>query len=207
VPDLATLADVTARSPRALTSAEQTRATVLLGDASALVRTYTGQTFTTVTDDTVILRPTGAYLVLPNPPVTAVSEVRGVDETGAPGSLIVGWVWDGLERIDITTVGLFGGDPWWPWPSGPESFQVVYDHGVAAATDDVVGVVCGMVLRTILAPSPVEGMSAERIGVYSYQMSQQVGGGSTGPMVRLSEQDKEALSAYRPKVGSAQVRL
>ena len=68
----------------------------------------------------------------------------------------------------------------------------------------------GMVLRTILAPSAVEGMSAERTGQYSYQMAQQVGGGSPGPKVRLTEQDKEELSdaGYGPrKAATVQVRL
>lgn len=204
--DLAVLADVTARAPRTLTSAEQARAEVLLGDASAAVRGYTKMTFTEETNDAVILRPVGAFLVLPQTPVTAVHEVRGVDDDGVPGDAITGWTWDGLDRIDITTVGFFG-DPWWPWPSGPESFRVLYDHGDDVVPDDVIRVVCGMVLRVIFAPSPTEGMSSERIGHYSYQMSQQTNGGSPGITVRLSEQDKADLKDYRPQAGSIQVRL
>ncbi len=206
--DLATTADLEARLGRTLTAAESTRATPYLKDASAAVRTYTRQTFTVVTNDLAILRPVGAFLILPQLPVNSVHEVRGLNEEGTPGGPIGGWTWDGLDKIDITTVGLkWVGDPWWPWPYGPEAFQVDYDHGSVAAPDDVVGVVCGMVLRVLLAPSQVEGMSAERIGQYSYQMSQQVGGGSAGLTVRLSEQDKEALSNYRQKAGSIQVRL
>lgn len=204
--DLATITDVTDRSPRALTASETTRATVLLGDASAAVRRYTGQTFAVVASDPVILRPVGAFLVLPQLPVTAVEEVRGLAEEGVPGDPLSGWTWDGLDRIDITTVGLFG-DPWWPWPYGPDSFRVLYDHGPDAVPDDVITVVCGMVLRVIFAPSPSEGMSSERIGQYSYQMSQQVNGGSPGLTVRLSEADKQDLSNYRRNAGSVQVRL
>lgn len=208
--DLATLTDVTDRSPRTLTSAEQTRAGVLLGDASALVRTYTKRRFEAVSGATAILRPNGAFLVLPPVPITAVSEVRGIDADGTPGSVITGWAFDGIDRIDITGVGFGFLDPWWPWPNGPEAFQVTYDYDETGVPDDVVRIVCGMVLRVILAPSPVEGMSAERVGQYSYQMSQQVNGGSAGPTVRLTEQDKQDLreAGYGPRpAGSIQVRL
>lgn len=206
--DLATITDVTDRSPRTLTAGEITRATVLLGDASAAVRGYTKQTFTAVEDDAVILRPVGAFLELPQTPVTAVTEVRGISDAGAVLDPLSGWTWDGLDRVDIASVGFrYFADPWWPWPNGPESFRVLYDHGDDVVPDDVIRVVCGMVLRVIFAPSAVEGMSSERTGQYSYQMSQQTNGGSPGITVRLSETDKADLSHYRPIAGSIQVRL
>lgn len=205
--DLATTDDLEARLGRTLTSTEETRATAYLADASALVRTYTRQVFDEVAGDLVVLRPVGAYLVLPQLPVTAVNEVRPLDPDGIPGDPLTGWTWDGLDRIDITTVGFIPGDPWWPWPHGPESCQVDYDHGTAAVPDDVVAVVCGMVLRTLLSPSLVEGMTSERIGQYSYQLGQFAGGAAAGAAVRLTEADKDALKSYRPQAGSVQVRL
>ena len=60
--DLATADDLEARLGRTLTSTEETRAAAYLAEASALIRRYTGQSFDAVTDDTVILRPVGAYL-------------------------------------------------------------------------------------------------------------------------------------------------
>lgn len=208
--DLASISDVTARSPRTLTAGEQTRATTLLGDASARIRTHTGRQFAAVSNATVVLRPTGAYLEMPQVPVTAVHEVRGILDDGTVGEPVTGWIFDGIDRIDITTAGFGFGDPWWPWPFGPDAFQVLYDYDDGTVPADVVRICVGMVLRTILAPSPTEGMSAERVGQYSYQMSQQVNGGSPGPTVRLTEQDKLELreAGYGPRpAGSIQVRL
>lgn len=205
--DLATADDLEARLGRSLTATEEARAAAYLAEASALIRRYTGQTFDAVDGDTVILRPVGSYLILPQLPVTAVDEVRGVDADGTPGTALTGWRWDGLERIDITTVGFFAGEPWWPWPFGPESFQVLYDHGSGQVGEDVVGVACNMVLRTLLSPSLVEGMTSERIGQYSYQLGQTAGGAASGVAVRLTETDKDALRSYRPQAGSIQVRL
>ncbi|HEX7160533.1 MAG TPA: hypothetical protein VF223_04760, partial [Trebonia sp.] len=150
--DLAVIADVNARAPRALTSAEQTRATTLLADASARIRTYTKRQFEAVSGATVIVRPNGRFLELPPVPITAVSEVRGMAADGTPGPVISGWSFDGIDRIDITDVGFGWGDPWWPWPTGPESFQVTYDYDDGTVPDDVVRICCGIVLRAILAP-------------------------------------------------------
>lgn len=205
--DLATTGDLEARLGRTLTSTEQTRAAAYLAEASALIRRYTGQVFDAVTDDIVILRPIGKYLVLPQTPVTDVGEVRGIDANGTPGTPLTGWEWDGVDRIDITTVGFFAWDPWWPWFTGPESFQVLYDHGSVTVGEDVVGVACNMVLRTLLSPSLVEGMTSERIGQYSYQLGQFSGGAASGVSVRLTEADKDALRSYRPVAGSIQARL
>ena len=205
--DLATTSDLAARLGRSLTGTETTRAAPYLKDASALVRKYTGQTFALVTNDAVILRPVGAFLVLEQLPVTAVDSVSGVDEDGTVGDPITGWVFDGIDRIDITRAGFgFIASPWWPWPDGPESFQVVYDHGPAAVPDDVIGIVCGMVLDVLLSPSLVAGLNTERVGQYSYGMQQGVGG-TPGASVRLSEQNKADLKHYRTQAGSVQVRV
>jgi hypothetical protein len=206
-PALAGLSDLILRAGE-LTAAQAARASAYLTDASALIRAYTRQTFTVVSNDTVILRPVGSFLLLTQLPVTAVDSVAGVHENGVVGDPLGGWVFDGIDKIDITTVG-FGwlADPWWPWPYGPESFQVVYDHGSATVPADVVAVCCAMVLRTLLSPTLVEGMTSERIGQYSYQLGQFSGGASVGATVRLSEQDKDALSNYRVKAGSIQVRI
>jgi hypothetical protein len=204
---LALPSDLEARLGRSLTDTEATRAVAYLATASALIRRYTGQVFDAVTDDTVVLRAVGAYLVLPQTPVTAVTEVRGMLPDGTPGTALSGWRWDGLDRVDITTVGFFAGEPWWPWNFGPESFRVVYDHGSVPIGDDVIGVACDMVLRTLLSPSLVEGMTSERIGQYSYQLGQFSGGAASGTSVRLTEADKDALRGYRPVAGSIQVRL
>lgn len=208
--DLATITDVTDRSPRTLSGAEQTRATVLLGDASALIRTYTRQTFTAVSGDVVELRPVGMELRLPERPVTDVNSVVAIgwgglaDLTMPAGS----WGWDG---IDIVKIAPFSSQLWLTLPDVelygyPDTYRVDYDHGAASVPDDVIAVCCGMVLRVINSPSASEGLNSEKIGEYSYGM-QQGGGGTPGPSVRLSEVDKDALSFYRRKATTIQVRL
>lgn len=208
--DLATISDVNARSPRTLTAGEQTRATTLLGDASARIRTYTKRQFAAVTNATVTLRPVGAFLELPPAPAIEVHEVRGINIDGTPGDPLTGWAFDGVDRIDITRVGFsWSADPWWPWSDGPESFQILYDYDEAPVPGDVVRICCGMVLRAILSPSATEGMNTERVGQYSYGM-QQNSAGAAGPTVRLTEQDKQELreAGYGPRPArSVQVRL
>jgi hypothetical protein len=200
--DLATTDDLEARLGRTLTATEKP-GPPLTSPRRPRSCCPTGAVFDQVDDDTVILRPVGAYLVLPQTPVTDVSEVRGIDPDGVPGTALSGWRWDGLERVDITTVGFFAGEPWWPWKFGPEAFQTIYSHGLTATPEDVVGVVCNMVLRTLLSPSLVEGMTSERIGQYSYQLGQFSGGAASGVSVRLTEADKDALRSYRPVAGSS----
>lgn len=213
--DLAVIGDVTARSPRTLTAAEQTRATVLLGDASALVRGYTRQQFEAVSGDTVRLRPIGTSLRLPQRPVTAVNSVTAIGWAGTANILLPAGCW-GFDGIDIVEIGPLSSDFWLSLPTLdlgqglPDTYEVDYDHGDATIPDDVIAVVCGMVLRVILSPSAVEGMTSERIGEYSYQLGQFAGGGSAGPTVRLSEQDKDALrqAGYGPRrSGTIEVRM
>lgn len=209
---LAADTDLEARLGRPLTSAEDAKVAALLADASALIRGYTGQTFTAVADDVVELRPVGTRIRLPERPVTAVASVVAIGWGGtADLTLPAGcWGWDG---IDIVEIGPFDSDIWLNLPSTdlagsyPDTYRITYSHGDNDVPDDVVAVCCSMVLRVLTSPSQVEGMSSERIGGYSYQMSQQVNGGAAGVSVRLSEQDKDILSRYRRRATTVQVVL
>lgn len=215
MPDLATTADLEARLGRSLTASEQAKAAALLADASALIRAYTRRDFTAVTHDKVRLRPVGNRLRLPNRPVNAVHSVTAIGWAGIPDLVLpLGtWGWDGLDIIELAPLS---SDVWLSLPTvdiGDEladTYEVDYDHGDNVVPDAVVAVCCGVVLRVLLAPSPVEGMSAERVGKYSYQMTQEVGGGSAGASVRLRETDKELLrqAGYGPRtVGTVEVVL
>jgi len=212
VADLATTDDLEDRLGRTLSTAEAARAPALLVDASAAIRNYTRQMFTAFTGDTVRLRPVGTVLRLPQRPVTAVNSVTAIGWAGIPNLLLpVGfWGWDGIDQVEIAP---FNSDVWLNLPTVelagdlPDTYEVNYDHGDATVPDDVIAVCCGAVLRVLLSPSLVEGMSSERIGAYSYQMSQQVNGGTAGVTVRLSEMDKDMLSRYRRKVTTVQVGL
>jgi hypothetical protein len=212
VTDLATTADLEARLGRSLSGTEATRATAYLADASALIRNYSRQTFTAVAGDVVRLRPVGTEVRLPERPVTAVHSVTAIGWAGIP-SLVLPLTFWGFDGIDIVTIAPFNSDLWLNLPiieiaqELPDTYEINYDHGDDDVPDDVVAICCGVVNRILLAPSLVEGMSSERIGQYSYQMSQQVNGGSAGAAVKLTDTDKDALSRYRRQATSVQLRL
>ena len=210
--DLAVEDDLEARLGRSLTATESTRAAAYLADASALIRGYTRQQFEAVADDEVELRPVGMRIRLPQRPVTDVSSVvaigwGGVTDLTLPSGT---WGWDGIDIIEISP---FTSRVWLSLPEidlhggYPDTYRVTYDHGDDTIPDDVIAVACGMVLRTLLSPSLVEGMTSERIGEYSYQLGQFAGGAAAGAAVRLSEADKDALANYRRKATTVQMRL
>ncbi len=210
--DLAVQDDLEDRLGRSLTSTEATRAAAYLTDASALIRKYTRQSFDEVSGDTVILRTVGTRLRLPQRPVTAVNSVTAIGWAGIPNLVLpVGfWGWDGLDVVEIAP---FTDNVWLNLPDLelgtdlPDTYEVDYDHGPAAFPDDVIAVCCGMVLRTLLSPSLVEGMTSEHIGQYSYQLGQFAGGAASGASVRLTEADKDALKDYRRRQTTVQIGL
>ncbi|MDH2392318.1 hypothetical protein QCN29_26785 [Streptomyces sp. HNM0663] len=203
MPDLADVEDLVARLGRVLTEDEQARAAALLADASALVRDFTRQEFTTVAGDVIVLRPVGALLRLPQRPVTAVTAVEAVLGDGTSTAALSGWTWDGRDKVDLTqatwtTPPAPGASPW------PNTYRVTYDHGDADVPPGVVAVVCAMVLRTLLSPSMTAGMVAERIGSYNYQLQQ--GSGAAGATVVMTAADEKALARWGPRrAGTIQV--
>ncbi|WP_432159062.1 hypothetical protein, partial [Streptomyces sp. bgisy153] len=203
--DLATTTDLEDRLGRALTTEETARAPALLKDASAKVRDFTGQTFTAVTGDTIVLRPVGVMLRLPQRPVTAVTSVAAVGPDGSTVGALSGWTWDGRDKVSLASAQRAGS---WPvnWHDPlPDTYQVIYDHGKDPAPDGVVATVCAMVLRTLLAPSLTQGMIGERIGQYNYQLQQSTG--SPGATVVMTPDDEKALRRYGPRrAGTIQVR-
>lgn len=205
---LATIEDLEDELGPDLTPAQAARAPTLLTRASARVRAYTRRTFTFVEDDVRILRPLGAEVRLPNPPVTAVSAVEAIGCDGQPAVELAHWCWDGADLIDVcpaAPVDVAGAPLWW-WSAAPRSYQVTYSHGYAEIPEVVVGVVCAMVLRTLLSPSAISGMVAERIGQYNYQLQQ--GSGAQGASVRMSADDRQALddAGYRRRSSTVGVR-
>lgn len=208
---LATVEDLEARLGRELTDEERARAAALLADASALIRGFTGQDFTLVAGDVVTLRPVGTVVRLPQRPVQAVTRVVAVggsdavpDITLPPGS----WTWDGLDKVDVwppdTSWLLSLPEAWADGWGAVDTYRITYDHGYAEVPPDVVAVVCAMVLRTLLAPSPVAGMVSERIGQYNYQLQQSTG--SVGASVLMTQADRDALRRYRRAATTIQTR-
>lgn len=202
--DLAAVADLEARLGRDLTAAEAARAEALLADASALVRSYTRQTFDLVEDDEAVLRGQGGLIHLPQRPVvdvTAVVAVGGSDLL--PDVALTDWVWDELDQVRVG-----GGDyvinlpeVWWDDDGYPGTYRVTYSHGYAAVPADVVRVVCAIVLRTLTSPAVAGGVTGESIGPYSYRLDAPGGGLS----VTLTQADKDDLADYRTTLGQIKV--
>lgn len=202
---LASAADLEARLGRDLTAAEDDRVDALLADASAQVRAYTRQTFTAVTGDVAVLRVQGGELRLPQRPVTAVTKVVAVGGSDAvPDVTVTDWVWDGLDLIRVGSGAAVINLPevWWDDDGYPGTYRVTYSHGYTAVPADVVRVVCGMVLRTLTAPTMAGGVTSETVGPYSYRIDTP----GTGLATTLTQADKDALADYRTTVGTIKVR-
>jgi hypothetical protein len=211
VDPLASVEDLEARLGRELTDEESARAGALLADASALVRGWTRQNFTLHENDVVTLRPVGTVVRLPQRPVQAVIAVVAVGGYGGASDIALpagSWAWDGVDKVDVWPPDaswlLALPETWADSWGAVNTYRITYDHGDAEVPADVVAVVCAMVLRTLLAPSPVAGMVSERIGQYNYQLQQS--SGSVGATVLMTQADRDALRRYRPTATTIQTR-
>lgn len=211
MPALATIEDLEARLGRELTPEEQARAQALLDDASALIRAYTGQDFSQTLGDVIVLRPVGTVVRLPQRPVQQVTQVIAVGGSEAIPDITLpagAWTWDGIDKVDIwppdTTWMLSLPETWADGWGAVDTYRLTYDHGYATVPADVVAMVCAMVLRTLLSPSMTQGMVAERIGQYNYQLQQ--GTGSVGATVMMTQGDRDALKRYRRTATTIQTR-
>jgi hypothetical protein len=208
VDPLASLTDLSDRLGRPLTAAEEARATALLADASAKVRSYTKQAFTRTDDETVVLRAQQGEIRLPQRPVIDVTSVVAIGAGGAPDLPAIGWQWDGIDIIRTATNSPAINMPelWYDEDveAYPGTYRVVYSHGDAEVPADVVAVVARMVLRTLTAPTLAGGVTGETIGPYSYRTD----GSGVGTAVLMTDDDRRELAdaGYRPKAGMSMVR-
>jgi hypothetical protein len=201
---LATTDDIKARLGRDLSEAEAARVDALLADASAMVRAYTGQDFAVTDDDQITLRGQGGAVRLPQRPVTAVASVVAIGGDGAPDVTLVDWIWDGVDQVRIGEGSYIINLPavWWDDDGYPGTYRVTYSHGFEDVPADVVAVVCGMVMRTLTAPTMAGGVQSETIGPYSYRLD----AAGTGLSVMMSQGDRDALKRYRRTDGMISVR-
>lgn len=205
---LACVSDVETRLGRTFTGDEAGRVQVLLDDASALIQSYTRQSFAPPTASTIVLRESAGVIRLPKRPVTAVASVVLIGLNGTPDITVVGWGWDGLDVVDVSgwdsvMVNL----PEWvndrSWL--PATYRVTYTHGYPAVPAGIVALACAIVGRTMAAPSAASGVTSETIGSYSYRTAEP----GMGVTVALTAADKAFLddAGYRPKAATTQVRL
>jgi hypothetical protein len=195
LPPLAGPDDIAARLPSDF-ALDTNRATVLLKDASAIARRVAKQTFT-VNTTTEKVQPVGYRLKLAEQPVISVQSVS----LKLPGSdtmqPIPNWYWPGDQEVWLLVEGQVINLPediayLLEWQTPP--MFVNYTHGLTEVPDDVVGVVCSMVLRTITAPS-MGGVVSENVGEYGYRLSDAAAQGA----LALTQAEEAILLDYRPK--------
>ncbi|MCP4959663.1 MAG: hypothetical protein GY925_10390 [Actinomycetia bacterium] len=197
---LATVADLEGRVG-ALTAAQLARAPALLSDASDLIRAETKLDFTLVEDEVATLRSNGNKITLPKRPVSAVSSVTAVGVPPTSNFLMpVGtWAWDQIDKIEIhSSIGwvinlpeVWAANDW----AGSGTYIIVYSHGEAIVPGEIVGLVCGMVNRTLTAPA-ISELVSESIGSGDYSWQAQQGTGAMGVGVRLTAGDRNMLKRW-----------
>lgn len=189
---LATIAQVEARLARDLTGADETRMQALLDDASAAVRGYTGQEFTS-SSTTLRLKARTGVLRLPQRPVTAVASVEDTDGNA------LSYEWMGDDRIYLWSLS-----PLNAWEINISRTRllyvdITYTHGYAAVPDDIVAVVCQMASRAYGISPTDSGRQSESIQGYSYS----VGGAAASGGVGMLNDERAVLDRYRRPGSSA----
>jgi hypothetical protein len=182
MPPLATVTDLEGRLGRVLSEDETDRAELLLEDASAAVRSYTGQQFTATANAVVRLRARAGTIRLPQRPITAVDAVENMDGDA------VEFTWYAGDKIVLT------GYPQDGW------FDVTYDYG-GEIPDDIVAVVCQMTARAFGTTPDATGYQSESIGTYSYTVGPAAAAGAVG----LLNDERAVLDRYRRIGGMARL--
>lgn len=194
---LASADDVLIRYPGDHSVDTVARIGALLTDASVVVRSWCRQTFLSETT-TELIRPLGDRVVLPHAPVSAVLAV-GIVDTLQPSALIAlplgAWLWDGGQEVwigSIQTVINVPDEVTYLLQYQSPLMQVEYTHGPETAPDEVVSVVCSMVIRALDIPGPT-AMERNSVGPIAYRLGVAAQDGVLG----LTASEQRLLNAYR----------
>lgn len=193
---LCDLEDVEDRLGRDLSPDEQRKATAVLTDASAVVRSYCRRDFTRATT-TGRYRPVGDRVTLPLRPVLAVSGVWAVTSYGTTvyRTPLVVWQWAGGPEVYLGDTSLVINGPWIDWSDSHVWVDVEYTHGYDAVPADIVTVVANMVVKTLSVPGG--GLiDMETVGSYNVRYSTITAAGPLG----LTDGDRQILNKYRTTV-------
>lgn len=162
--------------------------------ASDIIRGYTRNHISTVTETAQFEGSPSDCIVLPQRPVTAVTAVSVTDRAGATSVIApAGWTWTrggNLRRIDGSS-----------WGGTDATVTVTYTHGLAAVPGDVKAIALALARRMTVNP---DGYVREAIGSYNVGYAttdgQQIGQGSgqgSGASVHLLSVEKMTLNRYR----------
>jgi hypothetical protein len=166
---LATVAQLAATLQVTLDPADAA-AILQLATASGKIRDFLQQDITATAGDVVELDPLdGAYVILPQLPVTAVSLVEMFVTDPVTGIL----TWTTADPTTYTVskrLGMIAAKPGYGvnWPTDPETWRVTYDHGFTVVPDSLQGVCAAIAARAYASPA---GVDLERIGGYQAKYS------------------------------------
>lgn len=183
---LASIEDLQGRLGRDLTGADLARAELLLADASAAVRSHTGQEISS-RSSTARLQVRDGRVRLPQRPVTDVTAVDNVDGVAQI------FTWYGGDVLELNGgYGLVNGP--WPWGNyGTVWLDVTYDHGYEEIPGEIVAIVCQIAARAFGTTPDDSGYTQEGIGNYSYQVGAAAAAGAVG----LLADERRILDRYR----------
>jgi hypothetical protein len=188
---LASLDDFVVRLGRPIADGEEQRIRRLLDDASADVRSFTGQTITpAITTQRSRLAWGNGTIRLWQRPVTGVQAVAWADGTVVDEAA---WRWDGLDLVELAAGTPFDAG-YAPWAG---VVDVTYSHGYAVVPADLVAVTAQKALRAFGVKPEDSGMTSESISGYSYSTG---GAAASGGVGKLAD-EREVLLRYK-RVGS-----
>jgi hypothetical protein len=195
LPLLAQPSDVQLRLPAGL-AIDANRTIALLTDASAIVRKTAKQDFTPETT-TEQITPIGYRLKLSQKPVNSISSVSIMLPGQDAPQPFPNWYWPGGQEVWLLYEGQVINLPTeiaylMQWQTPP--CYVEYNHGYSTTPDDVLAVVCSMVVRVLTAPS-MGGVVSENVGEYGYRLSDTAAQGA----LALTQAEQDLLLSYRPK--------
>lgn len=185
---LASPADLATRLNTTFTAGQTAQAQMLLDEASSLIRALTGQTLTIVTGDTITVEaPTGAWLDLPQRPVTNVESVSSDDVPVTDFKVIGNRLW---------RVGGWGRRFWYGmWLRNvpyPHTVTVTYDHGYAPGDERLnlaKGAACTLASQAIAQPAG--NVQSEAIDDYKVVFR-----ANAGPLQMTEQVERALIQAY-----------
>jgi hypothetical protein len=185
---IASPTDLATRLNTTFTAGQTAQAQMLLDEASSLIRFTIGQTLTAVTADSITLEaPSGAWLDLPQRPVTNVESVLSDGVPVTDYKLIGNRLW---------RVGGWGRRFWYGmWLRNvpyPHTVTVVYDHGYAAGDEHLnlaKGVCCTLASQAIVQPAG--NVQSEAIDDYKVVFRP-----NSGPLQMTADLEASLIRAY-----------
>lgn len=183
---LASLQDAFDRLGSSLDTDEAARLVVLLEDASAAIRLYTGQDFTRQTRVDLVKPDCGRFR-LSQRPVISITSLTDKDANS------VEYSWDGKSMIYTNSYNALNAWELVPYRHPHRDWlTVTYECGYDVIPTPIIAICCQMALRAYGKKPDTTGYQSEVIMGYNYTLGQAAAAGGIGVL----PQEKEALSRY-----------